>query len=219
MTYFNPKLERPKLFCNTQLMHDLWESSLRGGLDSIQGKVVTLTEYFDCRPVDNSESFVWEGITFVPVQTVHVMAGYHIKYSYGLLMRENYNHSHDAALDTMLKSFGGGSTGAASRMALTASAPHGTGSPLVFFTTDTQFCPRQIEDFYRKSDLILQDCETSPFKSGVHAHFDDLKTLSPEIKRKMWLYHYQPHTARQELAVGEGFAGFVDPGQQFDITV
>ncbi|MEK6833193.1 MAG: MBL fold metallo-hydrolase [Nanoarchaeota archaeon] len=86
-TYF-AKLPRPKLYCNDKLMHELWDFSLKGGLESIQGKVVTLTEYFDCNPIANNEYFVWEGIKFTPVQTVHVMAGYYIKYSYGLLINK-----------------------------------------------------------------------------------------------------------------------------------
>lgn len=39
--------------------------------------------------------------------------------------------------------------------------------------------------------MIYQDCETSPFPSDVHAHITDLKTLPPEIKSKMLIYHYQ----------------------------
>lgn len=59
----------------------------------------------------------------------------------------------------------------------------------IFITTDCQFCPHQILDFYKSADKIFQDCETSPFKSGVHAHYDDLKTLDVNIKKKMTLMH------------------------------
>lgn len=84
-----------------------------------------------------------------------------------------------------------------------------------FLTTDTQFCPRQIETFYKKADIIFQDCETSQFRSGVHAHYEDLRTLAPEIKAKMWLYHYQPNPKYN--ATEDGFAGFVVKGQKFDL--
>jgi len=176
-TYFNPTVERPKLYCNDSLMPELWKA-LEGGLGSIQGKVVTLTEYFDCKPVEASGKFEWEGIEFIPVQTVHVMSGYHIKHSYGLMITS------EAGIK-------------------------------VFFTSDTQFCPNQIQDFYDQADYILQDSETSPFKSGVHAHYDDLKTLSDETKSKMWLYHYQPDTDK-EVAVSDGFRGFVNKEDEFD---
>lgn len=84
----------------------------------------------------------------------------------------------------------------------------------VFITTDTQFCPGEIGDFYNMSDVILQDCETSPFKSGVHAHYDELLTLSEKIRNKMWLYHYQP--GKLPDAQKDGFQGFVKRGQVFD---
>lgn len=86
-------------------------------------------------------------------------------------------------------------------------------STCIFFTADTQFAPSQIEQFYRRADLILHDCETSPFKSGVHAHYDQLCELPAAIKRKMWLYHYQPGIKKD--ACSDGFAGWVDKGKVF----
>ena len=47
----------------------------------------------------------------------------------------------------------------------------------VFITTDTQFTPNQIAAFGDQADYVFQDCETSPFASGVHSHYDELKTL------------------------------------------
>jgi ribonuclease BN (tRNA processing enzyme) len=94
------------------------------------------------------------------------------------------------------------------------------GKPEAFLTTDTQFCPRQIEDFYKRAGIIFQDCETydwknGKIKSGVHAHYSDLRTLSPEIKAKMWLYHYQDGELPDCKA--DGFAGFITKGQSFDL--
>jgi ribonuclease BN (tRNA processing enzyme) len=61
----------------------------------------------------------------------------------------------------------------------------------VFFTTDTQWCPEQLTAIYEEADIIFQDCETTEFKSGVHANYMDLVKHSPDIKKKMVLYHYQ----------------------------
>jgi ribonuclease BN (tRNA processing enzyme) len=197
-TYFSPKKKPIKLFCNERLMHEAWEHSMQGGLASIQGKVVTLTEYFDCHIIPDNKFFAWENYQFTPIQTVHVMAGYIIKHSYGLIIHGPF-------------------------------APNRTG-PLkrIFITTDTQFCPSQINDFYNSSDLIFQDCETSPFKSGVHAHYDDLKTLPANVKKKMWLYHYQPNPKQMQDPstepgvkgippwIADDFAGFVQKGQTFE---
>ena len=89
----------------------------------------------------------------------------------------------------------------------------------VLLTTDTRF-PHKEDDPLRKkyeqADIIFHDCETSKKKSTVHAHYSELVGLSPEIKRKMWLYHYQPGTLPD--AIKDGFRGFVRKGQSFDFT-
>jgi ribonuclease BN (tRNA processing enzyme) len=177
-TFFNPTLKgkKPKLFTTNSLMRKLWNTSLKGGLESIEGRLMTLDDYFDCQPVRKNSVFVWEGIEFRPVQTVHVMNGFKIVESYGLMI----------------------------------TPPSGK---KVYFTGDTQFCPHQIEAFYKQADVIFHDCETYPFHSKVHAHYDFLKTLKPEFKGKMHLYHYGPDP--KQPAIEDGFLGFVKKGQTF----
>lgn len=175
-TYFNPSAPKPKMFIVRNIVSELWRS-LRSGLQSLEGKVLTLPDFFDVNAMSVNSCFVWEGIKFCPVQTIHIMNGFEIVDSYGLLIGEEGNTT--------------------------------------FLTTDTQFAPRQIEHFYDRSKLVFQDCETSPFKSGVHAHFDDLKTLPEATKEKMWLYHYQPDP--EQDAEGNGFCGFIQKGQTFEL--
>lgn len=87
------------------------------------------------------------------------------------------------------------------------------GATRIFFSSDTQFAPSQISRFYESADLILHDCETASFKSGVHAHYEQLLGLPEHIRRKMWLYHYQP--GPKQDAGADGFAGWVDKGKRF----
>jgi ribonuclease BN (tRNA processing enzyme) len=84
----------------------------------------------------------------------------------------------------------------------------------IFITTDSQSAPTQMKDFYNRSDIIFHDCETCCVPSGVHAHFTELSQLPPEIKAKMWLYHYNPGELPD--AVNAGFRGFVKKGQTFE---
>jgi ribonuclease BN (tRNA processing enzyme) len=85
----------------------------------------------------------------------------------------------------------------------------------IFITTDTQFAPNQIKDFYQVADIIFQDCETTEnYKSGVHAHYSELCTLEQKTKEKMWLYHYNP--GKKQNPQADGFCGFVAKGQIFD---
>lgn len=163
--YFIPKLEdgvpvRPKLFMMKSLMKELWDYTLRGGLESVQGRIMNLTDYFDCRPVTENKSFIWEGYTFTPSQTVHIRSGYIIKNSYGLMI-----HKLDKGERRRDK------------------------TALAYITSDSQF-DRGLLEYYDKAAIIFQDCETGPHKSNVHAHYSDLNTLPEGIKNKMWLYHY-----------------------------
>lgn len=84
----------------------------------------------------------------------------------------------------------------------------------IFITTDSQFTPALLLDYFLAADVIFHDCETSKIRSGVHAHYDDLKTLPANIKRKMWLYHHNP--GRLPNAVKAGFKGFIKKGQSFE---
>lgn len=90
----------------------------------------------------------------------------------------------------------------------------------VFFTTDTQFAPNQIRDFYNAATIIFHDAECSPFRSGVHAHFDELATLDAETRAKIYLVHYQDEVIDrmlewEERAQTAGFRGFVHKGATF----
>jgi len=90
-----------------------------------------------------------------------------------------------------------------------------TKTKTIFITTDTQFNPNQIKDFYASADLIFQDCETTPFKSGVHAHYTELLTLPENIRKKMWLCHYQDGPLPDSKK--DGFKGFIVKGQEFKL--
>ena len=83
----------------------------------------------------------------------------------------------------------------------------------IFFTSDTQSAPEQLLSFYEEADIIFHDCETNTVKSGVHANYVDLMQLPAHIKKKMWLYHYNPGDLPN--AKKDGFLGFVVKGQSF----
>jgi hypothetical protein len=86
----------------------------------------------------------------------------------------------------------------------------------VFITTDTQFTPNQMKEFRDRSTYIFQDCETSPFQSGVHTHYEELSTLQKDLKQRIWLYDYQDGDKPDSEA--DGFLGWVEQGQVFDFN-
>lgn len=78
----------PYLFMIRSLMQEMWEHTLRGGLESIEGKVMNITDYFHCHGIEPNESFSWEKLRFTPVQTVHIVNGFKIMSSFGLLVAD-----------------------------------------------------------------------------------------------------------------------------------
>ncbi len=86
----------------------------------------------------------------------------------------------------------------------------------IWWTADLMFKPDELQQEYHQADLIFHDCETTPFASTVHPNYKELLQLPAEIKRKIWLYHYNPGALPN--AVLDGFKGFVQKGQEFDLT-
>jgi len=182
-TYFDPTCDKPNLYISEAIKDSLWENTLSGGMRSLQGKINNLETYFNVDTVHKNGSFydfpipddILGSIEFKLVQVIHIMDGFSIVPSFGLLFEIN--------------------------------------GVKVFMTTDTQFCPAQINDFYNMADIIFHDCEITEYKSGVHANYQDLKTLPSNVKRKIGLVHFQDMNLPN--ATKDGFRGFVYKGRIF----
>jgi ribonuclease BN (tRNA processing enzyme) len=205
----------PILIGNEQVIKDLWDHSLKGGMNSMAGFESNLETFFNAAPVSPNDGFCFKfdklgyGESQIDlVQQVHIMAGNIILPSYGLFIKG-------------LKK-------------------------KVYLTTDAQyFQPEQVRIFYDEADIIIQDCECigvdtenkkMDFKSGVHANYaqlagwDDANAmkLGDDIKKKVWLSHYQSFVAENKDYKGnycdwqiqtrdDGLAGFVYVGQEFEL--
>lgn len=235
----------PRLIGDERLLQDLWDRSLRGGLESMEGFVATLETFFEPVPVKPNKPIIWEGWTMELIQQIHIMSGSMIMWTFGVMFSKE-------------------------------------GHKTVYFTTDSQHCsPKQMEEFYRKSDIIFQDCECSgvnfsfkegekiytyngknykwpqdptkaaelcaqnikskpwetfKFSSGVHANYAQLAgypsansvKLDSETKEKMYLSHYQDFVLEnrdmfgneidwEEQAKKDGFKGFIHLGDFIEV--
>ena len=85
-TYFVPGLKTPTLYISASLKDTLWSNALSAGMGSLQGEVVGLEDYFNIKSLKENASFKWNKLTLTPVQTIHVMNGYNIVPSFGLLI-------------------------------------------------------------------------------------------------------------------------------------
>jgi len=66
--------------------------------------------------------------------------------------------------------------------------------------------------------VIFHDCELKIYSNSVHAQYHELCNLSPDIKKKMWLYHYTTEGGSIDLPIAteDGFLGFVKRGAIFE---
>lgn len=83
-----------------------------------------------------------------------------------------------------------------------------------FISTDAQFQPDLLGSISEQVSLIFHDCETREGPSSIHAHYRQLCTLPPQLKERIWLYHYDPSPAPDPWT--DGFKGFVQKGQAFE---
>jgi ribonuclease BN (tRNA processing enzyme) len=181
-SYFDPSCPKLHLYCHKWLVDDLWSLSLKGGLASIQGRILDLHDYFEVHSLGNDECFTWQHITFQITQSIHVFNGYWVVPSFGLFITDPRS------------------------------------GKKIFHTSDTQLNLDYLGKYYQRADIIIQDCETSPFKTGVHSHYEELRILDLDIKTKMYLWHYQDNVVEdfdtwQEKARNDGFAGFLKQGE------
>ncbi len=84
-TYFAPDTPPPDLYVADELADRLWNNCLSGGMSSLQGQKASLTTFFRLHRVPRSGFFLWNGLRFQLVQSVHVFDGHAVAHSYGLL--------------------------------------------------------------------------------------------------------------------------------------
>jgi ribonuclease BN (tRNA processing enzyme) len=84
-TKWIPNRLKTKIHISKRFVSDLWSKSLSGGLESIEGEIAEIDSFFDVNSIGVKGRFEWQGINFQLVQVVHIMNGFDIVPSYGLL--------------------------------------------------------------------------------------------------------------------------------------
>lgn len=85
----------------------------------------------------------------------------------------------------------------------------------VLFTGDTMFDKDLLEWMNKDYEIesIFHDCQF--YEGGVHAYYEDLKTLDRETKQKMYLCHYGENY-KNFKPKKDGFAGFAERGLYYN---
>ena len=83
----------------------------------------------------------------------------------------------------------------------------------VLFPSDTQFNPEQLNYLLEKYPVkvIFHDCDFPGYSEAVHASYAQLKTLPAEVRKMMYLCHYNG-SAEQFNPEQDGFRKLARPG-------
>lgn len=77
------KKRRLDLYISEDMITDIWNKVLAGGLSSLAGIEANLSTYFKVKPI-KKQQFFWQKIKFTLVPTIHAMNGFTKMPSYGL---------------------------------------------------------------------------------------------------------------------------------------
>ena len=179
-TLFNDKIKnKPILTGNKDVLEDVWENSLKGGMDTTtESGDLMLKDFFDVKKIYEEGDFFINGVKSKTVKAIHI-PGEKPKLSYGLFFENEKN---------------------------------------TYYTSDVCYGNWDLNKiYYEKADVIFHDCENTPYKSGVHYHYEDLRKLPEKIRNKIYLYHYDKKYIDEYNPVNDGFLGFVKKGDSFDM--
>lgn len=202
----------PKLIANELLLKDLWDKTLRGGLESMEGFVATIETFFEPIPVAPNKSIEWQGWKIDLRQQIHIMSGSMIMPSFGISFSKpghkslyfvtDSQHCSPRQMEEFYK-----------EADIIFQDCECTGVNFQFeegqrvYIDDTHeaepVAPWPTDEM-EALELLARGIEGGPwsrfqFGSGVHANFAQLAgypsanaiKLNDNIKSKMWLSHYQ----------------------------
>ena len=184
--------KRIQLFIHESLVSDLW-NMLRPAMDTLPGQeTLTLDDYFDVYALSETIDGRW---FCFDQKYFYLKKNMHIK------SKTRTMYSYGLFVKDEVRSF-------------------------FYISTDTSYdhpykAGLNFDILEKQKNLLFQDCDVMNL-SGAHVNYDDLKKLHPDIKNKMWLYHYTDLSkyggkyGAMPDAVADGFAGFIKQGQQFE---
>jgi len=199
----------PRIIANRKLLENLWNTSLKGGLESMQGFVAKLETFFEPMPIDDNETFEWQGWTVHLVQQVHIFSGSVISQTFGLFFERDGRKS----------------------VYFTTDAQY-------FQPEQVEVFYNKADIIFQDCECLGVDTKNKKFifSSGVHASYAKLAgwpsanamVLPDDIKSKIYLSHYQDFVTEgkdfmgndcnwSDLALEDGFKDFVHVGMEIDV--
>ena len=177
---------KPQIISSINVLVNLWDTSLKGGLGAIQGRHALLQDYFFILALNHSnrkhDSFsLLKRYRFDIFPTDHIQVERKYDWpSYGLNITDT------------------------------------TGGGAVFFSGDTRYDFPAYAQMMQQAKICFHDVLLVDQPDPVHPLIGELRTLPPEIKAKTILYHYGDEWDTGPFDfVNDEFAGFATPQKRY----
>lgn len=86
---FLSAINKPTLYAHHDVLKDLWEKSLQGGMSTLENVDATLEDFFKPISLSTKTGFTWEKIKFTVFRTHHVLVNDRFMPSFGLYFSAN----------------------------------------------------------------------------------------------------------------------------------
>ncbi len=176
---------KPQIISSINILINLWDNSLKGGLNTLPGRYALLQDYFFILSLVNNDPernhfTMLKRYRFGYFPTDHVQIEQKYDWpSYGLFIEDTE-----------------------------------TGES-VFFSGDTRFDYPAYADMMNRAKLCFHDVQLVEQRSTIHALISELRTLPDDIRGKTLLYHYGDNwDDRPYEFVRDEFRGFAEPQQR-----
>lgn len=180
------KKSKVNIVITDEFKEKLWNESLRGGVQYSEDGEMTFDDYFvQIKPEQISDGPVIEYEANIGSINLKLYRTYHVTTQNNSF--ENAQYSVGIIIDDR-----------------------------VLFTGDSQYKPEQLKWILENHNIecIFHDCDVGGYAEGVHASYRQLKELPPEIKKKIFLYHYNGAACKTD-SKADGFAGFARRGKYY----
>jgi ribonuclease BN (tRNA processing enzyme) len=180
---------KPGLVASRNVLDNLWDQSLRGGLGALTGRTAALEDYFDTLGLGTADEggtdrfSMLERYEFTVFPTDHIQIRQRFDWpSYGLLIKDV-------------------STG-----------------ETVVYSGDTRFDPEGLGPLMATARISFHEVQLEDEPDSVHARLCELRTLPETVRQRTLLYHYgDTWDDVQYASVADEFAGFAQPQHRYTL--
>ncbi len=81
---FDPRCPKPNLYLSKDIASDIWQKTLSGGMESVEGDLAKLSDFFTVYSLKLKGYFIWQDIKFHLLKVNHVDNSYYLMPAYGL---------------------------------------------------------------------------------------------------------------------------------------